>query len=39
MLISDSIRDGIINHDEFLKALKEKKDYDCLKYEDETLNV
>ena len=41
MLISNSIKDGIINHDEFLEILKEKKDYDCLKNEDkvDTLNV
>ena len=25
VLISNSIRDGIINHDEFLEILKEKK--------------
>ena len=25
MLISNSIRDGIISHDEFLEILKEKK--------------
>ena len=30
MLISNSIKDGIINHDEFLEILKEKKDYDLL---------
>ena len=30
MLISNSIKDGIINHDEFLKISKEKKQYDCL---------
>ena len=34
MLISNSIKDRIINHDEFLEILKEKKDYDCLKNED-----
>ena len=27
MLISNSINDGIINHDEFLEILKEKKEY------------
>ena len=26
MLINNSIKDGIINHDEFLEILKEKKD-------------
>ena len=31
MLISNSIKDGIISHDEFLEILKEKKEYDCLK--------
>ena len=41
MLISNSIEDEIINHDEFLEILKEKKDYDCLKNEDQVdiLNV
>ena len=41
MLISNSIKEGIINDDEFLEILKEKKDYDCLKNEDkvDTLNV
>ena len=40
MPISNSIKDEIINH-EFLEILKEKKDYDCLKFEDkvDTLNV
>ena len=33
MLISNSIKDGIISHDEFLEILKEKKEYDCLKNE------
>ena len=31
MLISNSIKDGIITHDEFLEILKEKNNYDCLK--------
>ena len=31
MLISNSIKDGIISHNEFLEILKEKKDYDSLK--------
>ena len=31
LLISNSIKDGIISHDEFLEILKEKKTYDCLK--------
>ena len=28
MLISNSIKDGVIGHDEFLEIIKEKKDYD-----------
>ena len=36
MLISNSIKDGITNHDEFLEILKEKKEYDSLKNEDKT---
>ena len=40
MLISNSINDGIINHDEFLEILKEKKEYDSLRNEEvDTLNV
>ena len=39
MLISNSIKDGIINHDEFLEILKEKKDYDSLKNEDKTETI
>ena len=44
MLISNSIKDGIISHEEFFEILKEKKQYDCLKNEDkvavvDTLNV
>ena len=31
MLISNSINDGIITHDEFLEILKEKKEYNNLK--------
>ena len=34
MLISNSIKDGIINNDEYLETLKEKRDYDSLKNED-----
>ena len=34
ILISNSINDGIIEHDEFLEILKEKGEYDCLKNED-----
>ena len=33
MLISNSIKDGIIYHDEFTAILKEKKYYDCQKNE------
>ena len=36
MLISNSIQDGIISHDQFLEILKEKKEYDSLKNEDKT---
>ena len=39
MLISNSIKDGIISHDEFLEILKEKKDYDSLKNEDKVESV
>ena len=40
MLISNSIRDGIISHDEFLEILKEKKkEYNGLKNEDKIENV
>ena len=34
MLISNSIKDGIIDDNEFLEILKEKKQYDCSKNED-----
>ena len=34
MLISNYVKDGIIDHDEFLEILKEKKQYDCLKNKD-----
>ena len=39
MLISDSIKDGITSHDEFLEILKEKKEYNGLKNEDKIENV
>ena len=39
MLISNYIKDGIINYNEFLEILKEKKEYDCLKNEDKTESV
>ena len=34
MLISNSIKDGTIDHEELLEIMKEKKNYDCLKNED-----
>ena len=34
MLLSNSIKDGIIDHNEFLMIPEEKKKYDCLKTED-----
>ena len=39
ILISISINDGIIIHDEFLEMLKEKKEYNGLKNEDKIENV
>ena len=39
MLISNSIKDGIISHDEFLEILKEKKIYGSLKKEDKAETV
>ena len=36
MLITNSIKDALISHDEFLQILKEKEDYDSLKNEDKT---
>ena len=39
MLISNSIKDGIISHDEFLEILREKKEYNGLKKEDKIENV
>ena len=36
LLVSNSIKDGIIDHDEILEILKEKKQYDSLKNEDKT---
>ena len=39
MVISNSIKDGIISHDEFLKILKEKKEYNGLKNENKIENV
>ena len=34
MLVGNSIKHGIINHDELLEILKEKKEYNSLKNED-----
>ena len=39
MLIRNSNKDGIINHNEFLQILKEKKEYDSLKNEDKAESV
>ena len=39
MLISISIKDGIINHDKFLEILKEKKGYDNFKNENKIETV
>ena len=39
MLISNSIKNGIISHDDFLEILKEKKEYNGLKNEDKIENV
>ena len=33
MLVSKSVQDGIIDHDEFTAIIKEKKDYDSQKNE------
>ena len=33
MLVSKSVQDGIIDHNEFLAIMKEKKDYDSQKNE------
>ena len=38
MLISNSIKDGIISHNKFLEILKEKKEYNGLKNEDKIEN-
>ena len=39
MLIINSIKDGIISHDEFLEILKEKKEYNGLKNEGKIESV
>ena len=36
MLIRNSIKDGIISHDESLENFKEENNYDSLKNEDKT---
>ena len=33
MLISNSIKDGVVDHDEFVAIIKEKKNYDRQKNE------
>ena len=39
MLISNSIKDGIISHDEFLEILKEEREYNGLNNEGKIENV
>ena len=39
MLISNSIKDGIVSHNEFLEISREKKKYDSFKNEDEIETV
>ena len=39
MLISNSIKDGIVIHDQFLEILKEKKEYNSSKNEDKVGSV
>ena len=39
MLISNSIKDGIITHNKFLKIFLKKKEYDSLKNEDKTNTI
>ena len=39
MLVSKSVEDGIIDHNEFLAIMKEKKDYDCQKNEEKVETV
>ena len=39
MLMSNSIKDGIIDHNEFTAIMKEKKDYDCQKNEGKLSKV
>ena len=39
MLVSKSVQDGIIDHNEFLAIMKEKKDYDCQKNEGDRSKI
>ena len=39
MLISNFIKDGIIDHEDYLEIIKEKKNYGCLKTEDKFETV
>ena len=39
MLVSKLVQDGIIDHNEFLAIMKEKKDYDSQKNEDDKSNL
>ena len=39
ILISNSIKDGVIDHEELLEIMKEKKNYDCLENEEKTETV
>ena len=39
MLVSKSVQDGIIDHNEFLAIMKEKKDYDCQKNESDKSKI
>ena len=39
LLVSKSTEDGIIDHNEFLAIMKEKKDYDCQKNEGDRSEI
>ena len=39
MLVSKSVQDGIIDHNEFLAKMKEKKDYDSQKNEGDRSKI
>ena len=39
MLISSSIKDGIVDHNEFTAILKQKTDYDCQKSEGDKSKI